>query len=869
MIDIFKAFSSSDRSLCYLQAIFGNMTMSANGTNVIPTPKNGCEDVVTTLPIVLGEMFRTFNSIILAVGALIVVYVTVMGVLATAHEGEFMGKKWGGHSLWLPIRTVIGIAALVPSASGYSFIQIVMMWIVVQGVGAADKLWDTTIQAKIFGVTTATPIVTTVGVRQNLTALFQSLVCDATLRQNPPFSLTAASYESAKLSVETKKKQGGTNQGNKSDSDLIAEEMGGLYFCSISAGAVSKGLFPFCKNNLQADDVIREDSSAYAFGPFGMCGTIKYCNTKQICDKKKDSLGCATCQAQNTELQKVVKELIADAEDFASKDLSYRQFYVSSYMASDSSWDWIYNTYCRPNDIAKGSCCISSSSPVAQLQTCQNNNNAIFPSPDEEGPPPEALQNAGIGAVTQLYAPSLKLGDFIGKLSDEYSAVLQKTVKDYITDQDNQRKMTATLKDITSRGWIFAGAYYYSLAREGSNNTNSASPTLTVSVKSVNQKSLAKFRNNFRAAKDFVTASKDYGADRGEGGDENESGMSSGTQGPGLTVPERGDQAAGAISDVMGESDNALSDVGRGIDPEGDDGVDPLVQLQTAGAGMLLAAQILFVVFLSITLVLGIAGNITFFVLGTGMPNPVGPGAILVYFVLIPLIFGILGILISLGGTLAIYIPLIPFIVFTTGAIAWLLAVVETMVAGPLVALGILSPTAQGHELLGKAEHAIMLIFNVFLRPCLMIFGLVASMYLLRVVLSMVNEAFWSSVIQGVIGANSTTKAAGPLSFALFLMAYVSFLVVVVNKAFSAIHVIPSQVMAWIGGGHHAPGGAGGESEALGETKGGVGSAAGGARAAMGQTQGLAGSAKGKLRGTEKNASVSAKGKEGGNDQAE
>ncbi len=62
------------------------------------------------------------------------------GNLNTANEGEFLGKKWS--SIWIPVRSSIGIFLLLPRASGYSTIQVLMMWIIIQGVGLADSVWN-------------------------------------------------------------------------------------------------------------------------------------------------------------------------------------------------------------------------------------------------------------------------------------------------------------------------------------------------------------------------------------------------------------------------------------------------------------------------------------------------------------------------------------------------------------------------------------------------------------------------------------------------------------------------------------------------------------------------------------------------------
>jgi defect in organelle trafficking protein DotA len=117
--------SAQDQSLYYLGQLFGYVG------NLLP---------VQNPSMIVATMFKTFNTFMLVLGAFMIVYTTVVGLLATAHEGEFMGKKWSG--LWVPLRSLFGIAALFPTASGYSGLQIAMMWIVIQGVGAADTVWN-------------------------------------------------------------------------------------------------------------------------------------------------------------------------------------------------------------------------------------------------------------------------------------------------------------------------------------------------------------------------------------------------------------------------------------------------------------------------------------------------------------------------------------------------------------------------------------------------------------------------------------------------------------------------------------------------------------------------------------------------------
>src|SRR3989338_5665555 len=102
-----------------------------------------------------------------------------------------------------------------------------------------------------------------------------------------------------------------------------------------------------------------------------------------------------------------------------------------------------------------------------------------------------------------------------------------------------------------------------------------------------------------------------------------------------------------------------------------------------------------------------------------------------------------------------------------------------------------------------------MLLFNVFLRPTLMVFGLIAAMALASVLVELIQDGFWQST--GNQGLKLSVTA-----LCVYLTIYVFMIVTMVNKAFSLIYVIPEKVMRWIGG----QGESYGEEHALGEVKG-------------------------------------------------
>ena len=114
----------TDTSVIYLGNIFGTVegVLASGGSQIF------------------GQMMSVLNLAVLALGSIVIMYTLIVGTLNTAHEGEFLGKHWS--SIWLPVRATLGMTLLIPKTSGYSLMQVLVMWVVIQGVGAADKIWN-------------------------------------------------------------------------------------------------------------------------------------------------------------------------------------------------------------------------------------------------------------------------------------------------------------------------------------------------------------------------------------------------------------------------------------------------------------------------------------------------------------------------------------------------------------------------------------------------------------------------------------------------------------------------------------------------------------------------------------------------------
>jgi len=121
---------ATDKSLAYLGEIFGTIP----GTQ-IRSPEEAEGMAGSAL---IGQLVYIFNQIIFLLGVIIVSYTGIVGTVRTAQEGEFLGKSWSALTI---VRAAIGVMALLPTYGGYNWIQITVMWFIVQGVGAANALW--------------------------------------------------------------------------------------------------------------------------------------------------------------------------------------------------------------------------------------------------------------------------------------------------------------------------------------------------------------------------------------------------------------------------------------------------------------------------------------------------------------------------------------------------------------------------------------------------------------------------------------------------------------------------------------------------------------------------------------------------------
>lgn len=727
--DIFTP-TLQDRSVAYLGQVFGTVGGAVHGTSGQ----------------LLAELFRVFNYGIAAIVPIILCYALIMGVINTAQEGEFMGRKM--NSAWVALRAVVGLGILVPKYTGYSLVQVLIMWVTVQGVGLADKIWATAVDHLVNenGVIYAVPgqTVNKGGLRKTLEVGGQVLNAEVCM-----YKLQDVADQTRQDAINGLKK----NPNNPTWQALAKQ--------------------PYPRYHPVWDDNNRTVTFGTTDKP-AACGTFGW--------------GGSSSQT----------------ESFAKFDIYQRTGLEQM---------------------------VNSIAPTAK--NLADTSNVILPM-DQANSLRKRTQMAVIGA------------------SQDYENIMQPALRTAQTDADQEWRDNLT--EAKEKGWIVAGSYYWDLAKvdnklneqlgnyqptgsaatiaqlekegvdskavevaQGRANKFLALPQLTVMLRfmeteiptalspqeqaalinyltpldpdneKANADKLANARNAVIAANGSQVESEREAISTD---DKTKTRVITGTTMAAAIGVAAASGGVGAVMVVLSSALISLTELWFGVmNSPG----DPIAMVQTLGQGMLGIAVALWLtgsVLLGVlTTLLSIGGSMT------GVSYGIQNGLKM----FVPIVISFILALFVNGMVLSVYVPLIPYFIFTFASIGWLISVLEATVAGPLVAAALTHP--EGHDLLGKAEQAIMLLLGVFLRPAVMVIGFLAAMILARVSLRIVNAGFSHVTTAG----NITLSGFNIFGTVGLMIVYTMIVISLINLVFNA-GVVKLWETIWMWIGFHQPG---------------------------------------------------------------
>ena len=349
------------------------------------------------------------------------------------------------------------------------------------------------------------------------------------------------------------------------------------------------------------------------------------------------------------------------------------------------------------------------------------------------------------------------------------------------------KSISSVVDDARADGWIFAGAYYHTLVNA------TMSPNLAKLLPDYTTLDIVKygeFANNASLQGSVNTQATSY--------------IKAITEPPsdvrksvGLQPSNLGGSAKAGWDATFGQVKNLATSF---TDYLTTNHPDPIYSMATVGSNIMITVEIIWIGILLLVIAVTPLAFISESLQGAGH-----------FFMdtlnlILPAFSAVMIMLWGAGVTLALYIPFIPYLVYTFAALSWIFEVVEGVIAAPLVAFILIIPS---EDEWGHGSQSFLMYLGIFLRPVLMLMGFVAGSKMLMVGISFMNFGFAGTV-------NSQLMGVGLFSSFVLIAIYVAGVTALTHESFSLIYKLPNKIMHWIG---HTAGGSEREATLLGQAK--------------------------------------------------
>lgn len=635
----------------------------------------------------LVGMFSVMNAGILSVGGVLAAYNLVVGTMQTAHHGEMLGKQWS--SMWLPIRTGLGTALVVPFGKGYCVAQVLVMWLAVQGVGLADKMWekfvDTGFDGMVSQMTYGGPSV-------------------------KAFTNAAVGIQLCMKAIEREKADNPQLVGDQYETKTVP------YTKTTLSGRTEEGIrYGTLANPTQCGTVSRE---------FG-----------------KSSLDRATQGAQQS-----YASSSGFFSGFASAVGAFANGLTSSVKPEDM--DPVNRAH---KEGAKFIMTAATNVAAYAIQTARLDINGA--------------EGADAQNKTQEAELIKALVDAEGNYSLNVASAA--SINPSIFDLESLKSKAK------EGGWMMAGGWFMKVAR---------------GMEAVNKEVNRTFEIEPGSAVGDISAD---------------------LQKTGITIVERmmttngeGEQKSPGVGGSIG---NGLAQMFSGLDVTElkNNTSHPIIIADQVGnrlvnAGLLGIGAIAAVIGLSTFLGMAAKFSPLKFMAKELMNGADKASAFFDGFgtALAGTITGMLILIIMLGMYLKVYIPIMPFVFYFTASLAWMLIVVQAMIAAPIWA--VMHLTGSGDDIMGGSRTGYTMLLSLMLRPALLVAGFAAAMVVAYPFGMILNRIYFDVIL--------VSSDPGGGFFYNMLMTLMSTLIYCVlltgllHQCFQLIHIIPNEVLQWFGG---------------------------------------------------------------------
>ena len=582
---------------------------------------------------ILTAIFNQFNIVIVSIATIVISYIGVVSTINTAQEGQAMGKKWS--SIWLPMRSMIGMLLMVPTpGAGYSMIQVTVMWLIVQGVGAADQIWTSVLTLVGQGFTNGTPNV------------------DLSTVQTQAKELVTKSLINSAVCLESIRTVGNQDADAVTDgaSPVIKSSFHNLYDGQIGAYTLDDPAPPTVTAsttsvtysghfNVGIARPTGTDAAAYQT----LCGGYNISATVQASDLSALNL-------TGRDLANAIQQQ-AEVAYNQKKNAMIAAFNVLSPIAQD-----IVHGRVRP---------LSSNSTTNGL-------------------------SHGLPTTTPL--PSFSPSGYIRQASDAYTGAIAGLLQPAPGPED---KVRAGIQ----AGWIVAGSYYFILNSASNQNllaTANTAPTVATAPPSCPSSTTACTGPTYTTVPtlntffDYIDSRTEqtFIAQRLADADLYQQSDAGASNTPSLSAIGIGGGAAGILAPLQYFAQSAVQTMTTLMNSSRG---DPLLSHAQFGGRLMITVEMFYLALTATALLIASGVGIC------SAQSPGGLMWTTTLLSVMPPIAAVLGALWTCGASFSLYLPMVPYMIYAVAAIGWFILVIEAIIAAPLIALGMVVPS--GDEL--------------------------------------------------------------------------------------------------------------------------------------------------------------------------
>ena len=688
---------STDYFMNTLASILGPIVTKVTGIG----GQDGLANTATALTVLLGY----FNDVALFVAVFWLLYIAFVGMLKTAHEGEWLGQKWS--AMWIPLRIALAAAFVLPvvpsgtgTASSYSAIEAAVVWVEGNAVGMADKAWT-----------------------------------------------LAASY-------------------------IVSNPIGGVTLNPSRVRSIANDILLSETCMAAGNEAIQTDHSLFNPATWGAREVITFQSSQQT------TLGETMASWGNTALN--FGNTVWDGKTYHPTDVKY---WADQWNAQTSAWGIHFG--------------------LPLVEACGGIN---YPYASSGSNTVSGVDNA-VWSVSSAQMGTLITG--IQPLANEIVAGQEPSIAAYkqlITTYDNntvqgslagiaaaeQPAEQKFLTGVNAQGFATAGSWWWELMhlnQTAQQAMNSIGTTQIMSSRDLADPVLGSyFKRRMKSAATFIKDYKDANAQGPDGSPEGGMPSREGISG-GITQ---------VVQDSIGNGGLWAADEPRNKNPIL--GIEHIGTIfETIGGGMI-GAKILGGPLTSmLDKITGAAA-----IAQVGL-DPVADAAYAGSKAMHAMVSGpagqlvmILGLMFfGLGLVMTVWIPMLPYIIWTFAIFGLLILFVEAVFAAPFWAIAHMNP--DGHEVVGSGARGWMMLLQVLLKPVLMVGGLIAGTSLLYAGAWMLQHTIGGAILDTF--DNSAGGFVGIFDALAQTILYCVMLIIFIDMSFGLIHKLPDWVFGWIGGG--------------------------------------------------------------------